>query len=118
MNNKHILKAGIIVALASMPLYADEVEGKAALKACAEALTTKLEAKQGRDLDYNVAPESKGISQKLKNREVIYLDAKAHNSDEIIARANCVVNGDATVTELVALPLNAPEARVRARKMY
>lgn len=119
MNNKLMIKAGVIVALASLPLYAsEETKGQIALDACAEALAAKLETKQGQTVAYNVDPNSKGTEQRLKNREVIYLDAKAPNSDEIIARANCIVNGDATVAELVALPLNAPEARVRARKMY
>ncbi|MBT8448147.1 MAG: hypothetical protein KJO69_00555 [Gammaproteobacteria bacterium] len=119
MNNKHMMKIGIIIAIASLPLYAaDETEGKVALNACAEALASKLEATKGHPVAYNVDPQGRGIEKRVESRDVIYLDAKALNSDEVIARANCIVNGDATVAKLVALPLNAPEASVRARNMY
>ena len=119
MNNKYMMKVGVIIAIASLPLYAaDETEGKVALNACAEALATKLEATKGHPVAYNVDPQGRGIEKRVESRDVIYLDAKALNSDEVIARANCIVNGDATVAKLVALPLDAPEARVRARNMY
>lgn len=119
MNSKKILKAGVIVALMSLPLYASEkTEGEVALNACAEALATKIETANGQAVSFNVDPKSKGTQQKVNHRDVIYLDAKAPNSDEIIARANCIVNGDATVAKLVALPLSAPKASVRARKAY
>lgn len=115
--NKKMIKAGMVVALASLPLYASEkTESEVALDACAEALATKLASKQGEAVGYNVSPESKGSKLALRGREVIYLDAKAPMTDDIIARANCIVNGDAEVMELVALPLTAPEARIRARK--
>ena len=119
MNKKLILKAGVIVALASLPLYASEkTEGEVALDACAQALAAKLENKTGEAVDYNINPDSRGNKKELRDGVVIYLDAKAQFSDDIIARANCIVNEDAEVTELVALPLTAPEARVRARKAY
>ena len=119
MNKKLMLKAGVIVALASLPLYAsDKTEGEVALNACAEALAAKLENKTGDAVAYNVDPESRGTKSKLREGDVIFLDAKAQFSDSIIARANCIVNEDAQVLDLVALPLTAPEARIRARKSY
>ena len=118
MTNK-LFKAGVVVVLSSLPLYAaNETSGKLGLDACAEALASSLEMNQGKSVAYNFDQENKGFEHNLKHREIIYLDAKAPNTDKIIARANCIVNADAEVVKLVALPLNAPEAQVRARKVY
>jgi len=118
MNTLVKFKLAILVTAVSLPLFADDTNGQAGLNACANALTSKLETRQGRPVNYNIAPETKINNEKLKAREVFFLDAKAPNTDEVIARANCIVNDEAEVVKLVVLPLDAAQARNRATKHY
>ena len=118
MNTQLKLKLAIIITFVSLPLYAEDTHGQAGLYACADALTKKLDTTQDRAMDFVIDPESKVNNKKLKTREVFYLDAKAPNTDEVIARANCIVNGDAKVVKLIVLPLNAAQAQSRATKHY
>jgi hypothetical protein len=118
MNTILKLKLVTFIAIASLPLYADDTNGQAGLDACADALAKKLETVQGRSLAYNLDLDTKINNDKLKVRETFYLDAKAPNSDKVIARANCTVNGNADVLKLVVLPIDAAKAEDRAIKFY
>ena len=118
MNTILKLKLATFIAIASLPLYADDTSGQAGLNACADALAKKLETVQGKPVGYNLDSDTKINNEKLKVREIFYLDAKVPNSDVVIARANCIVNDDAEVLKLVVLPLDAAQAQNRATKLY
>ena len=55
----------------------------------------------------------KGMDNRLRTAEVIYLDAVI-GDDDVVAKANCFVNADAEVKQLELLPDDAPSARKRA----
>ena len=118
MNTVLKFKLVTFITLASLPLNAENTSGQAGLNACASALAKNLETVQGRPVAYNLDLDTKINNDKLKVRETFYLDAKAPNSDKVIARANCTVNDDAEVLMLVVLPLDAAQARNRATKLY
>jgi len=118
MNTILKLKLATFIAIASLPLYADDTSGHAGLNACADALAKKLETVQGKPVGYNLDLDTKINNEKLNVREVFYLDAKVPNTDVVIARANCTVNDDAEVLKLVVLPLDAAQAQNRATKLY
>ncbi|MFT5521021.1 MAG: hypothetical protein ACI9IA_001621 [Enterobacterales bacterium] len=118
MNTILKLKLATFIAITSLPLYADDTSGQAGLNACADALAKKLETEQGKPVGYNLDSDTKINNEKLKVREVFYLDAKVPNTDVVIARANCTVNDDAEVLKLVVLPLDAAQAQNRATKLY
>ena len=114
MNSKKILKVGFIAALASAPFHAQATPGHAGLDACAQAMIADLAAEQGAPMVYNMDPSTRTMKGALKRREVIHLDAKDPESDEVVARVDCVVNRKAEVKQLIRVPLEAPNARDRA----
>lgn len=114
MNSNKFLKAGFVAALMSVPFHAQATSGQAGLDACAEAMIADMAAAQGAPMVYNLDPSNTRIKGSLKMREIIHLDAKDPNSDEVVARVDCVVNSRAEVKELIRVPLEAPDARYRA----
>lgn len=118
MNSLLKFKLATFITLVSLPLYAENTNGQAGLDACADALAKKLETAQGKPVGYNLDVDTKINNDKLNVREVFYLDAKVPNTDTVIARANCTVNGDAEVLKLVVLPLDAAQAQNRATTFY
>jgi hypothetical protein len=83
------------------------------MEACAEALMVSINQDSQYASEYKVLPIGSGVDSRLGRSEVIYLDAKL-GDDNIIAKANCRVNGNAEVVALDILSENAPEARRRA----
>jgi hypothetical protein len=66
--------------------------------------------------EYNLdrASRSDVTGRRLGVREVFHLDARAEDSDKVLARYDCVVNARAEVITLTTLPLSAADARRRA----
>jgi len=115
MKNREKLIFGIAVGLGAFApfSYADVVTGKVGMEACAEALMTSINQDSQVSTKYEVKPIGTGVDSRLGRSEVIYLDAKI-GDDNVVAKANCRVNGDAEVVALEILDNNAPEARRRA----
>lgn len=117
MNNSKILTIGCTVVIALTPFSAKAASMKAGLDACADALVTELASSNGAPLDYRVNPGSGATGVRLKRREVIHLDARDPNSQEVVARADCTVDHRANVRELVSVPLDAADAAERATSL-
>jgi hypothetical protein len=114
MNKRKVMKTGFLLALAAAPLHASALTRDAGLKACADAMVDDLASRQGAPLVYNMDPSSKGGTKSLGRHEVFHLDAFDPAGDRIVARMDCTVNREAQVTELIKVPLDGEDARVRA----
>lgn len=113
MNSK-IAKTSLILALAATPIFAHATSGEAGIDACAAAMVSELADNQGAPMVYNLDPESNTTNSRLKRREVIHLDARDPNSQEIIARVDCVIDSNARVRKLIQVPVDGPDAQFRA----
>lgn len=114
MNNRKILSIGCALALPTMPFHVSAMSSQAGLEACAEAMVEDLAAEQGEPMVFNLDPESKSGHKRLGRREVFHLDAMSKDGGEVVARVDCVVNNKARVTQLIEVPLDGEDARVRA----
>lgn len=114
MKHSKLMKTGIVLALSAASFQANASSSQDGLDACADAMVNDLAANQGAPLVYNLAPESNSGKGRLGRRQVFHLDAMSADGEEVIARMDCVVNRNAEVTQLIVVPLDAEDARVRA----
>ena len=114
MNKKSIAVLGSALALSLLPFSASAYTAETALNACAAALTTEM---SGGELAYKIDERSDG-GKRLRGVETFHLDARDPASDEVVARADCVVDGRARVKWLKTLPLDAADASERALTAY
>ena len=114
--NVKLLTVSVIAAF-SIPVGADTNNDNLGLDACAKALVAQLTEQKENKMNYKLTDESKGFEGRLKSSQVIYLDAK-NKDEQLIARYNCFINEDAEVEKLVAVAMDAPDAKYRARKFF
>lgn len=114
MSKHKTLKIGLVLAIAAVPVHVHAVTRQAGLEACAEAMVGSLAESQGSAMVFNLDSESKGGKRKLVNRDIFHLDARDPESDKVVARTDCVVNKRAEVIRLTVVPLDGPDARIRA----
>ena len=114
MISKEIIKWSLVAGLAAVPFHAQARSGEEALDACAAAMVSQLAADQGAPMVYNLDPESPGLTKSRSRLDIIHLDAKDPESHEVVARADCVVDRKAHVKKLIRVPLDAPDAAMRA----
>lgn len=113
MNRMTMLSVGLAAA-AILPLDAEAITARAGLEACTEALVQQLEGPQGAQPAFRLASDST-IGPRVPGHGVWHLDVHDPDSGEVMAKALCRVGKRAEVRELVALPLNAADAKTRAR---
>ena len=114
MKSTGLKKVGIVLALSAIPFYAHATSSQAGLEACAEAMVNDLAKSQGSPVVFNLSPESKSGTRSLGRREVFHLDAMSPDGQEVVARMDCIVNKKAEVTQLIVVPLDGEDARIRA----
>lgn len=114
MNKKSIVVLGSALALSVSPFSASAYTAEKALNACAAALTAEM---SGAELAYSI-DENSYSNTRLKGIETFHLDARDPDSDEVVARADCVVDRRANVKQLKTLPLDAEDAKERALTAY
>ena len=115
MSKLKVLTIGCTIAfsMSSFDALAAEtrVEG---LNACVEAVVTELSDSQGSPMNFSIAPGSEMSSKRLNRREKFHLDIRNPSSDDVLARADCIVNQNAKVQKLIDLPLDARDAMERS----
>ena len=114
MNHSKILTVGCAMVISLAPLGAKAATMKTGLVACADALVSELADSRGTPFDYRVNPESDFSNSRLRSTEVIHLDARDPKSQEVVARADCVVSHYGKVRRLITVPLKAADAAERA----
>ena len=113
MNTKALRKGGLALALVLAPLTANAMTAENAIEACFDALGDKMELGE---MVFNA--EDFGGATRLREFEMFHLDARGATSDEIVARADCVVDSRAKVRRIKVLPLDAADAGERAFSAY
>lgn len=114
MNNRKLLTIGCALAVSVTPFSVHAASTQAAMDACADAMVSVLAAENGKPLGYRINPESDGSNARMRKRETFHLDARDPASQEVVARADCVVDGRGRVRRLVDVPLSAEDAIVRS----
>lgn len=114
MNNRRILTIGCAVAVSLAPHGAWAASVQDGLDACASAVVGELAGDNGSPPEYRISDDSGGSRSRLRVRETIHLDVLDPGRNEIVARADCVVDSRARVKRLVSLPLSEPDAAERA----
>lgn len=117
MNNRKLLTIGCALAFSLAPFSAQATTRQAALDACADAMVSELAGANGTPPVYSMAPESDGSAARLRGHETFHLDVRDPASQEVVARADCVVNKRGKVRRLVDLPLSADNAEVRSNSL-
>ena len=112
--NSRYRKFGFVLALSAIPFYVHATSSRAGLEACVDAMVDTLAENQGSPMVYSLNPESTSGPSRLDRRAVFHLDAMSPDTDEVVARMDCVVNRKAEVTQLLVVPLDEEDARIRA----
>jgi hypothetical protein len=114
MNNRHMILAAF--SLAAMT-DSDRVEAWATgneLDLCAKALTQQLSLAQVTPLDYRIDQESSSNGRARRQGGVWHLDARHPETNEVVARIDCVVDAREKEMRLTEVPLSANDAHIRA----
>ena len=116
MNSLKVFTVGCAVAFSLTSLNAQAAATRAdGLNACVEAVVTEISNSQGSPVDFSIAPGSEMSLHKLKRREKFHLDIRSPKTDDVVARADCIVNQNAQVRTLIDLPLDARDAEERSK---
>ena len=113
MNTKTLRKGGFTLALVLAPYTANAFTTENAIEACFDALGARMNLGE---MAFSI--EDFGGERRLGELEMFYLDARGATSDEIVARADCVVDSRARVRRIKVLPLDAADASERALSAY
>lgn len=113
MNHNKVFSFGCALAIAMAPLASEAATRTAGLNACADALVNKLSVENGAPLGFQLGADSEQSNAQMSNRELYQLDVRDPNTQEVVARAQCVVDRQARVRQLVSVPLSADDAAER-----
>ena len=106
MTDRKIVKFGCALALATTPFSVSAYSADSAMNACAAALTARMSDASGTATAYSL-DETSLDGGRLGELSIFYLDARDPKTQEVVARANCVVDSRARVKRITTLPLDA-----------
>ena len=118
MEKNRFLTMGFTLALSALPVAAQAATFQDGLEACVDALATELATSNGESLEARIGSDSSRSDHRLGNREMIYLDARNPASQEVVARADCLVDRKGEVLRLNSVPLNGADAEQRSLAYY
>ena len=118
MEKNRFLMMGCSLALMALPATGQAATFQDGLEACVDALVTELATSNGEPLDARIGAESSSSDHRLGSRETIYLDARNPSSEEVVARADCLVDRKGQVVRLTNVPLAGADAEERSRSYY
>jgi hypothetical protein len=105
----------VLAASASMPHpSAEAAPARVGLESCVSALTKAISESQGTGVEARISGDSRQGRSQLNGRSRFHLDARDPRSEEIVMKADCVVNARGEVRSLIVLPADAPEAEERS----
>lgn len=114
MNHNKVFTVTCTLAIAMAPFNSEAATRQAGLNACADAMVSKLSTENGAPLGFRLGPDSEKSNAHMSFREIYHLDVRDPNTQEVVARADCVVDRKANVRQLVSVPLGADDASKRA----
>jgi len=113
MNHNKVFTFTCALAIAMAPLASEAATRTDGLNACADALVNKLSVDNGAPLSFQLDAGSENSNAQMSKREHYHLDVRDPNTHEVVARAQCVVDRQARVRQLVSVPLSADDAAER-----
>lgn len=114
MNRNRIVNFSCALALSAAPFTASAYTAENAINACAAAMT---EALSDNPPAFRIDADS-DTHGRLNGIEVFHMDARDPATDEVVARADCVVDSRARVRRLKTLPIDAADAEERSLTAY
>ena len=114
MKTKHMIRLGSALALSLAPFTASAYTGESAMNACAEAFTAEI---TGEEIAWRLDDES-DVGGRLNGSQILHLDARDPKTNEVVARADCVVDSRARIKRLTTVPVDAKDASERALTAY
>ena len=118
MEKNRLLMIGCSLALTALPVTGQAASFQDGLEACVDALVTELATTNGEPLGARIGADSSSSKRRLGSREVIYLDARNPLNEEIVARADCMVDRKGEVVRLTNVPLDGANAEERSLSYY
>lgn len=118
MDKNRFLMMGCSLALTALPVAGQAATFRDGLEACVDALVTELATTNGGPLDARIGADSSHSARRLGSREMIYLDARNPSSEEVVARADCLVDRKGEVVRLTSVPLDGADADERSLSYY
>ncbi len=113
MSNRTRMNALCAVAISLTPVMSNAASEQDGVNACAKALTSQLAEIQSAPIEFTIGSDSHFSTRRLDRLNRFFLDARDPRSQEIIARADCVVSGNAEVKRLTMTPLDEHGVRLR-----
>ena len=114
MKTKYMIRLGSALALSLAPFTASAYTGETAMNACAEAFTAEI---TGEEIAWRLDEES-DVAGRLNGSQILHLDARDPETNEVVARADCVVDSRARIKRLTTIPVDAKDASERALTAY
>ncbi len=114
MKTKHMIKLGSALALSLAPFTASAYTAETAMNACAEAFTAEI---TGEELAWRLDEET-DVDGRLNGSQILHRDARDPETNEVVARADCVVDSRARIKRLTTIPIDAKDASERALTAY
>jgi len=113
MSNRTRMKTLCAVAISLTPLLSHAASEQDGVKACAEALTSQLAEMQSAPIDFKIGSIGQFSTRRLDKLNRFLLDAKDPQSQDVIAKAECIVSWSAEVKRLTMIPLDGHAAGLR-----
>lgn len=117
MNRNRKFLIGCTVAMSMVPLYSHATSGRIGLEACTDAMVSELSILNGKDLAYRFDTDNADFDRKLSSLEMISLYARDSQSDELVSRVDCVVNGKGRVVRLTTKPIDDKDLKDKVTKI-
>ena len=114
MNGKNTLVTACAVAASLLHTGAEAASARDGLEACVSALTKEISEAQGSGVEARISDDTRAGRGALGGRTIFYLDARDPRTQEIVLKADCIVNSRGRVSSMTRLPDDAPEAAVRS----
>jgi cation transport ATPase len=114
MNGKNVLALACAAAASMLHPAAEAASERDGLEACVSALTKEISDTHGAGVEARISEDSLAGRGRLGARSKFYLDARDSRNEEIVLKADCVVNSRGQVRSLITLPDDAPAAEERS----
>jgi len=114
MNIRNSLLIASVIPMLSLPIASQAATAKEAMEACSQAFADNIEESRGTTVKMKIENLDDVARMRLRGYSIYHLDAREADSNEVVARADCVVNRYARVTDFRTLPLSAKDADERS----
>lgn len=113
MNNRSRFTLLCAVSVSLVPALSQAASERDALDACTRVMVAELSESKGSPIGYQYGEDSDYSTRRTNTASRFQLDAVDPKTNEVVAKAECVVRANGVVHRFRTLPLTAPDARAR-----